>query len=61
MRPVLNFFSEVKLELSKVTWPKREEVIKLTLVVILVSGILGAYVGGLDYIFTKVLAFVVSK
>ena len=61
MKRVLNFFNEVKLEVSKVTWPKRESVIRLTLIVFLVSGILGAYVGGLDYIFTKALALVVTR
>jgi preprotein translocase subunit SecE len=57
---VITFFSEVKLELSKVTWPKRNEVVKLTLIVFLVSGILGIYVGGLDYIFTKGLGLILK-
>ncbi len=61
MKQVLTFFSEVKFELSKVTWPGRAEVIKLTLIVFIVSGIIGAYVGGLDYLFTKLLTFVFSK
>lgn len=61
MKSVVNFFNEVKIELSKVTWPTREEVIKLTLTVFLVSGILGAYVGGLDYLFTTLLAKIVTK
>ena len=61
MRAVSNFFSEVKTELSKVTWPSRDEVVKLTLTVFLVSGILGAYVGGFDYLFTKLLTVIVTK
>ncbi len=61
MKQVLNFIGEVKLEVSKVTWPKRNDVIRLTLIVFLVSGILGAYVGGLDYLFTKALALVVAR
>jgi preprotein translocase subunit SecE len=61
MKAVINFFGEVKLELSRVTWPSRNEVIKLTLTVFLISGIIGAYVGGLDYLFTTVLAKVVTK
>ncbi len=61
MKPVLSFFSEVRLELSKVTWPKRDEVIKLTVIVLLVSGMVGLYVGGLDYLFTKILELVVAK
>lgn len=61
MKQAISFFSEVRSELIKVSWPKREEVIKLTIIVFLVSGIVGAYVGGLDYLFTKALEFIVSK
>jgi len=61
MRAVINFFGEVKLELSRVTWPTRNEVIKLTLIVFAVSVILGLYVGSLDYIFTRVLSLIVTK
>jgi preprotein translocase subunit SecE len=60
MKSVLGFISEVRIELSKVTWPDKVEVFKLTLIVLLVSGILGMYVGGLDYLFTKLLAWIVS-
>ena len=61
MKQVLGYFSEVRLELSKVTWPKREEVIKLTLIVFTISAIVALYAGVLDYILTKVLEFVVSS
>lgn len=61
MKSVSNFFVEVRRELLLVTWPTRDEVIKLTLTVFLVSGILGAYVGGLDYLFTTLLTKIVTK
>lgn len=61
MGTILNFISEVRIELSKVTWPKRDEVIRLTLIVFLVSAIIGAYVGGLDYLFTRLLTALVTK
>jgi len=61
VKQAISFFSEVRSELIKVSWPKREEVIKLTIIVFLVSGIVGVYVGGLDYLFTKALEFIVSK
>ncbi len=61
MRPVVNYLREVKVELAKVTWPKRQEVVKLTLIVFVISALVAAYVGGLDFIFTKVLGLVVSK
>lgn len=60
MKQVLSYFSEVRLELTKVTWPKREEVIKLTLIVFLISIAVGFYTGVLDYLLTKVLEFVIS-
>jgi preprotein translocase subunit SecE len=58
---LINYLREVKLELSKVTWPKREQVIKLTLIVFAISAIVATYVGGLDLVFTKLLEFLVSK
>ena len=61
MTSIFGFFKEVRLELSKVTWPTRDEVIRLTLIVFLVSGIIGGFVGGLDYLFTRLLTFIVTK
>jgi len=60
VKQVLSYFSEVRVELSKVTWPKRAEVIKLTLIVFSISAIVALYAGGLDYLLTKVLEFFVS-
>lgn len=61
MRAAINYLSEVRMELSKVTWPKKEEVIKLTLIVFSISAIVAAYVGGLDFLFTKSLEFAVIR
>lgn len=61
MKSALGFFSEVKSELSKVTWPKKNEVLRLTGIVILVSAIVGFYVGGLDYLFTNLLTKLLSR
>ena len=61
MKSVRTFFSEVRSELSKVTWPKRGDIVRLTLIVFLISGVIGLYVGGLDYLFTRVLTLVVTK
>jgi len=58
---VINYLKEVKLELSKVTWPKKNQVIKLTLIVFVISAIVAIYVGGLDFIFTKALEFIVKR
>jgi preprotein translocase subunit SecE len=49
----VTFLKEVRDELKKVVWPTRDEVVRLTMVVIIVSLIVGFYLGALDYIFTK--------
>lgn len=49
------FIREVQDELKKVVWPTRQETIRLTLVVIAVSLIVGLFLGGLDFLFTKTL------
>ena len=46
-------------ELKKVVWPTKEQVVRLTLVVIVVSVIAGLLMGGLDFIFTKLLALII--
>ena len=60
VRTAISFLKEVRLELTKVVWPKREEVIKLTLIVFIISGIIAAYVGALDFAFTKLLELLVA-
>ncbi|MBU0569956.1 preprotein translocase subunit SecE [Patescibacteria group bacterium] len=60
VKAVISYLTEVGQELSKVTWPKKEEVIKLTLIVFIISATLGLYVGVLDFAFTKLLGFWIS-
>lgn len=40
-------------ELKKVTWPTREQTIRLTTIVIGISLIIGVYVGIIDVLLTK--------
>lgn len=61
VKAAIKFLREVRLELSKVVWPKKQEVIKLTLTVIIISVIVGLYVGVLDFGFTKLLEVLISK
>jgi len=64
MKPVtkaLDFLGEVRLELSKVVWPTPNQTMRLTVVVILVTVIVGFFIGAVDYILTKFLEFVLKK
>lgn len=57
---MMNFFSEVKLELEKVTWPKRNTVINYLGLVIAISAIVAIFVGSADYGFTKGLEYLIK-
>ena len=56
----ITFLREVRDELKKVVWPTRQETIRLTLVVIVVSLFVGLFLGGLDFVFTKLLQTIVK-
>ena len=55
MASPLSFLKEVKSELSKVTWLNRQQTFRLTLIVIGVSIVVGIFIGGLDFVFTKLM------
>lgn len=61
MPNVLNFFKEVYEELGKVTWPTREQTIRYTILVIIVAVAVGVFLGGLDYILTKLTAVILEN
>ena len=60
MRGIINYLKEVRLELTKITWPKKQDVIRLTVVIFIFSAIVAVYLGGLDLFFTKLLETVLS-
>lgn len=49
------FLKESRLELKKVTWPTREETIRYTMTVIVISAVVAIFLGGLDYVFQFIL------
>lgn len=55
VRFIVNYFKEVRAEVTKISWPTRAQTIRLTIIVLLVSTLIGALVGGLDFMFTNLL------
>ncbi len=55
----IRFVKEAISELKQVVWPTKKQVVRLTLVVIVVSVIAGLLMGGLDFIFAKLLALII--
>jgi preprotein translocase SecE subunit len=51
---------EAYSELKKVTWPTREQTRNLTVLVFIVSGVVGAYIAIFDAAFTQVVAFLTN-
>lgn len=46
------YFNETVGELRKVSWPTRREATNLTIVVLIVTGAMSIFLGGLDFIFS---------
>lgn len=52
--PIL-FVKEAKAEFAKVIWPTRNQTLRLTMVVIFVSVLVGAYIFTLDSLLAKIV------
>jgi len=56
MQKIIKFFKEVFVEFKNITWPKKDTLIQLTVVVISISIIISLILGGFDYLFTNSIA-----
>lgn len=56
----ITYFRETWDEMKKVKWPSRSEVTRLTATVMLISVLVGMYIGGLDYVFTKLMELILK-
>ncbi len=50
-----DFLLSVQAEMGKVTWPTRDELVKATRMVVILSAIVGVILGLLDLLLTKIL------
>ena len=55
---IVRYFAEAKVELEKVTWPSRREIVRSTLIVIGVSIGTAAFLGALDFGLNKGLELI---
>ena len=49
------FFKEVWVEMKRVNWLSNKDVLRYTLIVLAVTVIVAAFLGGLDFIFTEII------
>jgi preprotein translocase subunit SecE len=52
---IISFLKDVKVELKKVSWPSRKEATKYTIIVIIISIVTAAFLGGIDYLFAVLI------
>lgn len=55
---VVDFMREVRVELAKVVWPSKEATFRLTILVIVITIIVGFFIGSIDLLLTKLSASV---
>lgn len=48
-------------ELKQVTWPKTDEVVRMTMLVIVISLLVGGFIGILDFAFTNAVSFLLNR
>lgn len=52
---IISYIKETKGEMKHVSWPTRQQATVLTVLIILISFLLAAYLGGLDWVFTHIV------
>lgn len=55
------FITGIIDELKKVTWPTKNETLRLTIIVVLISLIIGVYIGIIDVLFAKILEVLTKR
>ncbi len=55
------FFSDIVSELKKVIWLARGELVRLTILVLVVAIVAGLILGALDFGFARAVAFILGK
>ena len=58
MTRIRRYFDEVWSELKKVSWPTRDQVRNLTVLVFAISFVVGLYITVLDTVFQGLLSFI---
>jgi preprotein translocase subunit SecE len=61
MKKITKYLNEVVSEIKKVTWPTKKQTTDKTILVIAVSLAVALYIGGLDYIFQQMMAFLINN
>lgn len=52
---IVNYYREVVSEMSKVSWPSRDELKRSTIVVLIVTIIFAVFIGSFDWVLSQIV------
>jgi len=55
------FFKEVLVEMKRVSWLSQKDILRYTLIVLGITILVAAFLGGLDFIFSSIIKSFVLK
>lgn len=58
--PLLRYFKDTRAEISKVTWPTREEGTRLTIIVVVATIIAGILLFSVDSLFAAIVGLLIQ-
>jgi preprotein translocase subunit SecE len=60
MEKIITFFSEVRKEASKVTWPTRKETIVTSVLVVVLTGVAGVFFLAVDSVLAVITRWLIN-
>jgi len=57
---ITRYFKEVRAEIRKVTWPSRQEVLRLSAIVVVVLIIMSSFMAIIDFAFSRLMQAVID-
>ncbi len=60
MANIVKFIGQVKIEMKKVAWPSRQELVSSTVVVLVSLFLLSVFIGICDLVLSRVINFLIS-
>ena len=57
----LRYFGDIVSELRRVTWPTRQETVRLTIMVLAVSATIGVFLGLVDMAFSRIIVVILGN
>lgn len=58
---IISHIKEAGAEMKNVKWPSRKQVVQYTVIIIILSLLIAAYVGAFDVLFTKIIGWIIAQ